>query len=821
MSDYVYDNGSTPDGKSDAVPLSVPANKGITAAEWNTAMQALKDLRSAITRGQYHGLVDTAAAVSGSGTARVRSVSGRVQVSENARAYRNLMPANQVHVADYGAVGDGTTNDAAAIQAALNDANARGAVLVFDAKTYKVNTELTFPDGHTVVKGTPKVLGGTLIKAGASIRSIFNLAKVTASSIVVSLQDLGFDGNRSATYCLRLCGCAFSEFKNIAVGGSLSDGVALVNLSGSNNDNNVWENLSTGGCGKLFITSALNTAESSLYGIFTTFGVTVITAGTCDFYSGSVNIDFSGAPDLTTLGLRVGDPVRVGTGSNKRFGVLSSVASSTRLIVSFDTASGLSDISASGQDFAIGCGDGYREDRSGDNNVGTFYGGAHRGNAGYAMAFDGLYGPQVLGRPNIDFHPAWFIRVGSSGSDPVLTSVFDNCYFETNGTNRPFLIISGQMCEIRNPLDFGGDASANVSYCGTSANVSGTYLNANGLQPIGAGILNRLPSTVLGQPFLAGAVLDGPLKVNSGVIAVSGTNLPRNDNSTSGAMIISVDPTGSPSINTIAAADSTKAELLILNVFGTGTVTLNHGTYLKLATATFAMTQAGHESIALVHVGGGTWVELSRSNGTGTSGTNTGDVTLTAVGSSPNADAASLSGQALTLQPADGSNPGLISTGAQTIAGAKTFSAALKAFSLAVNSGQILDFAPGVDANCYAYRSATDTIRTPANLNVGSDLVAEYRVKVSSGDSTGSPGDATINKSAGTSAVAATNTTCVITSNRIASGAMIFITPIDTDAGFAAGFKAVTAGGGGSFTLTLGAAAVGNPKFSWLVINPF
>ncbi len=44
-----------------------------------------------------------------------------------------------------------------------------------------------------------------------------------------------------------------------------------------------------------------------------------------------------------------------------------------------------------------------------------------------------------------------------------------------------------------------------------------------------------------------------------------------------------------------------------------------------------------------------------------TSGTNTGDVTLTAVGSSPSANAATLSGQALTLQPADATHPGVLS----------------------------------------------------------------------------------------------------------------------------------------------------------------
>lgn len=55
------------------------------------------------------------------------------------------------------------------------------------------------------------------------------------------------------------------------------------------------------------------------------------------------------------------------------------------------------------------------------------------------------------------------------------------------------------------------------------------------------------------------------------------------------------------------------------------------------------------------------------------SGTNTGDVTLTAVGGSPNANGASLSGQALTLQPASISQPGVVTAGTQTFGGAKTF----------------------------------------------------------------------------------------------------------------------------------------------------
>ena len=55
------------------------------------------------------------------------------------------------------------------------------------------------------------------------------------------------------------------------------------------------------------------------------------------------------------------------------------------------------------------------------------------------------------------------------------------------------------------------------------------------------------------------------------------------------------------------------------------------------------------------------------------SGANSGDVTLGAIGAVPNANGASLSGQALTLQPASASFGGVVSTGTQSFAGVKSF----------------------------------------------------------------------------------------------------------------------------------------------------
>ncbi len=72
------------------------------------------------------------------------------------------------------------------------------------------------------------------------------------------------------------------------------------------------------------------------------------------------------------------------------------------------------------------------------------------------------------------------------------------------------------------------------------------------------------------------------------------------------------------------------------------------------------------------------------------SGTNSGDVTLGAIGAVPNANGASLVGQVLTIQPADATFGGVLTAGVQSIAGAKTFTGAISASNLSgTNSGNV------------------------------------------------------------------------------------------------------------------------------------
>ncbi len=65
----------------------------------------------------------------------------------------------------------------------------------------------------------------------------------------------------------------------------------------------------------------------------------------------------------------------------------------------------------------------------------------------------------------------------------------------------------------------------------------------------------------------------------------------------------------------------------------------------------------------------------------GISNTNTGDVTLAAVGSAPNGNAATLTGQQLNLEPADANNPGVVTGSTQIFGGDKIFNANIQANS--------------------------------------------------------------------------------------------------------------------------------------------
>jgi len=90
-------------------------------------------------------------------------------------------------------------------------------------------------------------------------------------------------------------------------------------------------------------------------------------------------------------------------------------------------------------------------------------------------------------------------------------------------------------------------------------------------------------------------------------------------------------------------------------------------------TVTGSITTAGGLGVVKNANIGGNLSVTGSAQASNLSGTNTGDVTLAAIGAVPNANGASLSGQVLNLQPADATNGGVLTYGSQTIGGLKTF----------------------------------------------------------------------------------------------------------------------------------------------------
>lgn len=113
-----------------------------------------------------------------------------------------------------------------------------------------------------------------------------------------------------------------------------------------------------------------------------------------------------------------------------------------------------------------------------------------------------------------------------------------------------------------------------------------------------------------------------------------------------------------------------------------GTAPNDNGATYNTLTGAFNLEPASSTKPGVVTAGtqtfGGNKTFAGTIGASNLSGTNTGDVTLGAFGSTPDPKGATIAGQVLTLQPADLTNPGLISLLAQVMgAGDKTFSDSL------------------------------------------------------------------------------------------------------------------------------------------------
>jgi hypothetical protein len=121
------------------------------------------------------------------------------------------------NVKDFGAKGDGVTNDTAALQAAITSiCNAEG-ILLFPPGVYKISAPLTFPNKSFVIRGSGPTATNISEIAGSGLIKLFDLTGTNGPSVVI--ENMGFFGPTTAPPSYGGDGCYFAN----------SNGVSLIN----------------------------------------------------------------------------------------------------------------------------------------------------------------------------------------------------------------------------------------------------------------------------------------------------------------------------------------------------------------------------------------------------------------------------------------------------------------------------------------------------------------------------------------------------------------------------------------------------------------
>jgi len=223
-----------------------------------------------------------------------------------------------------------------------------------------------------------------------------------------------------------------------------------------------------------------------------------------------------------------------------------------------------------------------------------------------------------------------------------------------------------------------------------SVGAFGSTPNANAAS-IATGVLTLQPADATNPGGVStGAQTFAGAKTFSGAgsFTGAGTGLAVTNNATVGGTL---GVTGNTTMGgTLTVTGNTSTAVITSNPYGTATGETGQLVLKELAAGgTDAATIRSPDALAASYVltlppNDGASGEVLQTDGNGvltwTAVSGAGAVTsMAAFGSTPNANGGSIASNALTLQPADATNPGGVSTGAQTFAGAKTFNGAVTA----------------------------------------------------------------------------------------------------------------------------------------------
>lgn len=166
------------------------------------------------------------------------------------RWYRAGASGNVLSVLWFGAKGDGTTNDAAAITAAIAALPATGGVVQFPPRRFAIASTLTLGNGSTagastrngiVLRGvagiqSPSLLG-TLADTGTRLvwtGTTGPIVQINGPAEGCGIQNMTLDGGGGVTNGLVLVSASFGDFTNLSIRGCTGSALRLVvNTTGS------------------------------------------------------------------------------------------------------------------------------------------------------------------------------------------------------------------------------------------------------------------------------------------------------------------------------------------------------------------------------------------------------------------------------------------------------------------------------------------------------------------------------------------------------------------------------------------------------------
>lgn len=170
------------------------------------------------------------------------------------KASFTMITGAYVNVLDFGATGDGTTNDAVAIQAAFNAANTTPSKTVyFPAGTYLTNSTLTV-NPNTTNGVVPQIVGegsqASIIKAGPGLGAN-PILKHQGSSPSANIKWTGFQlvgtGSANGQYGVYHINTCFVNYDDIYFA-ALQEGIRFENAGGGFTEQNVLSNCWASSC---------------------------------------------------------------------------------------------------------------------------------------------------------------------------------------------------------------------------------------------------------------------------------------------------------------------------------------------------------------------------------------------------------------------------------------------------------------------------------------------------------------------------------------------------------------------------------------------